>query len=88
MQQTVSISDYALGLQTDTVGKGVQAQSVANSTLANLPLLNGLKSFTRQIAVIYLIWQQFIKKKGSIVCKQEPGLIYQHYEKTYYKQEF
>lgn len=63
MQQTVSISDYALGLQTDTVGKGVQAQSVANSTLANLPLLNGLKKFLQdKLQYSIDLAKQFIKE--------------------------
>ncbi len=62
MQQTVSISDYALGLQTETVGKGVQAASVANSTLANLPFYEGLSEWWRKkLQYSFELSKQFYK---------------------------
>jgi len=72
MQQTVSISDYALGLQTDTVGKGVQAQSVMNSTIANLPFFDGLVEFYRKkIQYSFELAKQFIKTGHYAVVVSE-----------------
>jgi len=63
MQQTVSISDYALGQQTDTVGKGVQNQSVANSTLGNTSLYEGLMTFwNKKLQYSADLAKQFIKE--------------------------
>ena len=63
MQQTVSISDYALGQQTDTVGKGVQSQSIANSTLGNTSLYEGLMTFwTKKLQYSADLAKQFIKE--------------------------
>lgn len=63
MQQTVSISDYALGQQTDTVGKGVQSQSVANSTLGNTSLYEGLMKFwNNKLQYSADLAKQFIKE--------------------------
>jgi len=62
MQQTVSISDYALGLQTDTVGKGVQQQSIQASTLANIPFYDGLMQFwQKKLQYSFELAKQFIK---------------------------
>lgn len=68
MQQTVSISDYALGQQTDTVGKAVQAQSIANSTLGNIPLYKGLVTFLeKKLQYSFDLAKQFIKEGNYTV---------------------
>lgn len=72
MQQTVSISDYALGMQTDTVGKGVQAQSVMNSTIANLPFYDGMTEWWRKkIQYSFELAKQFIKEGHYAVVVSE-----------------
>jgi hypothetical protein len=78
MQQTVSISDYALGMQTETVGKGVQQQSIQNSTLANTPLYEGLKTFWKKKLQYSLeLAKQFIKEGqyAVVVSKDQVELL-------------
>jgi len=56
------IYDYALGLQTDTVGKGVQQQSIQASTLANIPFYDGLMQFwQKKLQYSFELAKQFIK---------------------------
>ena len=78
MQQTVSISDYSLGLQTNTVGKGVQENSVANSTIANIGILDGLKVFAqKKLQYSFELAKQFIKEGhySVVVDKDEVELL-------------
>lgn len=78
MQQTVSISDYALGMQTETVGKAVQQQSVANSTIANLGIFEGMKTFARKkLQYSFELAKQFIKEGhySVVVDKDEVQIL-------------
>ena len=72
MENVASTSQIAMGQQTRTIGKGVQEQSISQSTLGQLSMYDGLKEHWRQVMQYALNCEKMLRAgKTSMIQTSE-----------------